>query len=142
VGRKQAPFLFVQLAYNSRPVRQAVQGVANEHLQERTLLFDHQDLLQSAGELTQRARFQWKQHPEFEYPNAVAVQRLVVETKVAEGVFDVVVGLAGSDDSQPGISRRYGDAVEVVLTRVLAGEHQPRLVQRPLQLQVGRRQQR
>ena len=139
-GHEQA-LLLVLLADDARPLRRPVQDVLGEHLEERALLLDDEDLLQALGELAHDPRLHREQHAHLEEADPVAAERVVVEAQLVERLAHVVVRLAAGEDAEPGPRRGHGDAVQPVLPRVAPRHLQAGQVQRALHLEAVRRDQ-
>ena len=108
-----------------RALRLVVEDVADEQLDERALLLDHEQLFEPARELPHDARLHRVEHPDLEEADAVAAQRLVVEAELAQRLAQVVVRLARRRDAEPRVRRRHRDAVELVRGRERLGRLEP-----------------
>ena len=114
VRRNQDLAGVVALAHDPRAVRQLVERLAEEQLEEAALLLDHEQLLEPAGELPDDPPLQRVEHPELEEPDPVTAERRIVEAQVAQRLPEVVVGLAGRRDAEPCARRLHRDPVEPV----------------------------
>ena len=133
----------VALADDARALGEAVERVAERGLEERAASPRRRGSRRgrAANSRTMLA-LERPEHPELEEADAAAAQRRVVEAEVAQRLAQLVVGLAGGDDAQPGVARRARHAVEPVQRgRTARASSQARAVQRALHLQrVGREQ--
>ena len=135
VVRQQLALLLVELADDARRVGLAIQHALGEHLEERPLLLDDEDLFQALGEVAHRRRLHREQHAHLQDTDAVTGERRIVEAQLEEGLAQVVVGLARGDDAKPRVGVRKHDLVEIVLARVAFGDLEPSGVERLLHLQ-------
>src|SRR3972149_2921889 len=85
--------LGVALADDARPLGLVVQDVADEELHQPTLLLDHEQLFEPAGELPDDAGLHREQHPDLEQADAVPLERGIVQAEIAQPLAEVVVGL-------------------------------------------------
>jgi hypothetical protein len=98
-------------------------------------LLDDEDLFQALRELAHDGGLHREQHAHLQDADAVAAQRRIVQAHLEEGLAQVVVGLAGGDDAQPGVGVLEHHVVEVVGARVALGHFQAAGVERLLHLQ-------
>jgi hypothetical protein len=139
-GHQRTPLL-VALAHHARVHGVVVERVAHEHLHERALLLDDEDLLEPAREVPHDARLHREQHPDLEDADAMVAQFGVVESQLAERLAQVVVGLAGRGEAEPGVGGVEDDTVEPVGGGERLGRLEPAVGDLALQLQpVGRQQ--
>ena len=115
--RQQALTVLVALADDPRGMRRAVEGLLERGLDERALLFDHDDLLEAARELVHDLALERPDHAELEDSDAGALELGRAETEAAQGVDEVVVGLAGRDDAEPRVAGAL-DPVDAILAGV------------------------
>jgi hypothetical protein len=143
VGGHQGPALLVALADDARVHRVVVEDVAQEHLDERALLLDDQDLLEPAREPADDPRLHREEHADLEDADAVAPQRRVVQAELAQRLAQVVVRLAGGGDAEPGIGGVHRDPIDPIGGGEGLGRFQASVGDLALHLQpVGRQQQR
>jgi len=133
-GQQVAAFL-VALADDAWRVGRAVEDFLGEQLDEGALFLDDEDLLEPAREVADVVRLQRVEHADLEDAHAGATQGVVVQAHLHEGLAQVVVGLAGGDDAQPGVGVGERDLVEAVFARIQAGELLARVVQRALHVE-------
>src|SRR5215207_959633 len=117
LAREQRLAALVLLAEDARSAGCAVERVLQEGLDERALLLRDQYLVEPAGELAGDLRLERRDHAELQDADAGALEGAAVEPELAQGVHQVVVGLAGDHDAEPGALRAL-DAVQTVLARV------------------------
>ena len=86
-------------------------------------------------EVAHDLRLHREQHAHLQDADAVAAQRRVVQAQFEEALAQVVVGLAGGDDAEPGVGVVEHDVVELVGRRVALGHLEPARVQRLLHLE-------
>ena len=104
----------VALADDAGAVGELVERLAEQQLDEAALLFDHEQLLEPARELTDDPALEREEHAELEEPDPVPPEGGIVEAQVGQGLPEVVVGLARRHDPEPRVRRRDGDPVEPV----------------------------
>ncbi len=138
--RHQDVALLVALADDPRRVRRAVERLLELGLDEGALLLDHEDLVEPPAELAHRALLERPDHAQLEHADADALELALAEPEAAQRVHQVVVGLAGGDDAEPGVAGAL-DPVDAVLARVREGEVGAHAEQAALELERGRREQ-
>ena len=141
VGGHERPLLLVLLADHEGPLALVVEHLADEGLHERALLLDDDQFLQAAREIPHDQRLHRPEQPDLQQSDAVAPQPLVVQAQLAQGLAQVVVGLAGGRDAEPRPRRRHRDLVERVRGRERLRGLDPPVVQLALQLEAEGRQQ-
>jgi hypothetical protein len=124
---QQPAALLVLLADDPRGVRGAVERVLHVELEEGELVLDDEDLLDALGQLADGGGLERPDHADLQDAHAGRAQRVRVEPEVGERLQEVVVGLAGGHDPEPGAGGVVGDAVQAVLPRVGPRELQPHL---------------
>ena len=132
--RQQFRLLLVEFSDDARRVGHAVEHVLREQFEEGALLLDDKDLLQAAGKIAHDLRLHREQHAHLQDADAVAAQRRVIEPQLEEALAQIVVGLAGGDDAQPGVRVLEDDVVELVGRCVALGHLEPARVERALHL--------
>ena len=135
LGGNQRAVLLVALADDPRRVGRAVERVAQRGLEVGELLLDDEDLVEAAGERAERLAVVRVEHPDLHEPDAGALEVALLEAELAQRLQQLVVGLAGGDDAQPGVARGQAHRVELVQRAVAAGDLQPRAEQRALELE-------
>ena len=73
----------------------------DEHLDERALLLDDEDLLEPAGEGPHDGRLEGIDHPEAQQAYAVLAQVVLREAEVGQRLQHLVVGAPGGHDAEP-----------------------------------------
>jgi hypothetical protein len=117
LARQERPAVLVELAEDARRTCDAVQRLLEVRLDERALLLGHEDLVEAVRELARDLGLDRPQHPELEDPDAGALEAGAVDAERAQRVHQVVVGLAGAGDAEPGALRTL-DPIHAVLARV------------------------
>ena len=131
--------MLVALADDARGVSGAVEDVLELGLEERALLLDHEDLVESGRELAHDLRLERPDHPKPEDADAPACQLGFAEPELAQRVLEIVVGLACRDDAEPPVALPL-DAVDAVLARVGEREIGADAEEGALQVERRRRQ--
>src|SRR5215471_7852577 len=115
LDREQPVAGFVLLADADRLVDGAVQLLAHLHLDQRSLLLDHDDELQAAGEFLQLLLANRPRTRDLVDAQAEIVAADLVEAELVERLAHVEIGLADRDDADPrAAAPRRDGAVEPV----------------------------
>ncbi len=114
VEREQHLAPLVPLAHDPRTG--PVEDLLELPLDQPALLLDDHDLLEAVGELPHDPRLDGVDHAELQHPDPQAVQLVLIEAHVGEGLQQVGVGLAGGDDADTVPLTADHDAVEAVGT--------------------------
>ena len=114
VGREQELACFVLLTQNQRSVGQVVQLITKKEFDESTLLLHQKHFYQTTGELPDQGRLQRMNHPHLEQTNAITAQVIVCQAQLAQGLVEVIIGLACRHQSDPILRGRNSDLVEVI----------------------------
>jgi len=134
VGQQFLVF-FVEFADDARCVSPAVQHVLGKHLQKWPFFLDDKNFFQPLRKVLHHGGLHREQHAHFQDTNAVVAQRSGIQTHLQKGLIQVVVGLAGGDDAQPGIIVLEHHIVELVGTGVAFGDFKAAGIERLLHLQ-------
>ena len=125
VRREQRLPALVGFAHDHRRVGYAIERLAERGLQERSLLLDDDDLVETGAERAQHTRVDRVGHEDVEQADAQTSERVVIETEDSERGAQLVPGVASRRDADPIVARRHIDAVQPVHPAVLACEPGP-----------------
>ena len=141
-GGDQRPALVVAPTDDSRTLVPVVERVADEPLERRVLLLDHDDLGEVVGELAHLRRLERDGHQQLEQADAGGAERVVVgESEQLQGLAHLVVRRAAGGDADPVVVAADRDPVEAVEHAVLAGQLGTHLEELALHVErVGRHQ--
>ena len=101
------------LADDARRVHRSVEDRADLIFEQRTLLFDDDDEIESAGEVAHRDGVERPYHPDLEEAQAER-GALVGKAEIAERLQNILPRLAGGDDADAGVRTVDGDAVQLI----------------------------
>ena len=112
-------------ADDPRRFRIAIEYGADLILEKGTLLLDHDDEIETAGEVAHDHRIERPHHADFEQTQAKR-GAVVVEAEIAERLQKILPGFPGGDHADPRALAVADDAVEAVGARI--GERRRQLV--------------
>ena len=133
VGGDQDLLALVAFPYDSGARPLVVKRVLQKELEEGTLLFENDDLLEPAPELPDRLRLQRKGHAHLKEPNSETSKGVVVETKKRKGVSQVEVSLSRRRDADAIPGRRDANPVELIRAGERLGGFEPSGVDFPFE---------
>ena len=110
----------VELAEHARAhvLAPVVEFLLERVFEDLPFLLDHQDLVETGGELACVARFERPHATDLEDANADAPADRLVEPQVGERLAHVEIGLAGGDDAEARVRGIDDDPVQAVGTHV------------------------
>jgi hypothetical protein len=114
----------VGLARHDGCARRAVEGVLGGGLEERPLLLDDDEFVETGGELTDGVGGQRPHDVDLQDADAGTLEACVVQADRRERLTHVEVRLAGRQDADPVVGVPHHDAVEAVHPHVLLDEAQ------------------
>ena len=115
LDREQPFSALVELALDDRLVGGAVEFLADLHFDQRPLLLDNEDALETLGEVDQFVLEQGPGAPDLEQANAEIGRLHFVDAEIGERLQDVEIALAGGDDAKPGcLPAVHHNAVDAV----------------------------
>ena len=112
VGRIESRSVEI-LADDARRVHRSVEDRTDLIFEQRTLLFDDDDEIETAGEVAHRDWVERPHHPDLEEAQAKR-GALVGQAEIAEGLQNILPRLASGDDADTGARTVDGDSVQVI----------------------------
>ena len=104
-------------ADDARRALLAIEGRAHLILDERALLLDDDDEVQTVGEVAHDHRIERPHHADLEQADAER-SAIVGEAEIAERLQQILPGLAGRDDADPRLRAVADDAVQAIGARI------------------------
>ncbi len=101
------------LADDARRVRRPIEDRADLVLEQRALLLDHDDEIETAGEIAHRDRIERPDHADLEEAHAQR-HALVGQTEIAERLEKILPRLSGRDDPDAGLRVVANHTVQLI----------------------------